>query len=168
MPGGVRRSRGRFTTIAVIATWAVTALIGVMMVAGPWVRVSYLSAADRSGRQLMLGQLHAGVIVGVFSYPLRDPSAASTGKWTFERYAPRDSRWFERVSLVPSIDRGGWGSGIFVPLWIPAVMLGAASYMMTRRWRRLSATTSCRACGYSLVGLADGRCPECGRAFEGR
>lgn len=35
-----------------------------------------------------------------------------------------------------------------------------------RKWRERSRAGCCIECGYSLRGLADPRCPECGRSFD--
>lgn len=82
------------------------------------------------------------------------------------------------LSVSASLGRGqdflGWGlrcaPTAWAPnAWIPAWMLVAPlafAAVVARPWRR-PAPGSCQACGYSLVGVPAGRCPECGREFGG-
>jgi len=51
--------------------------------------------------------------------------------------------------------------------WINSMTIGMASALLLNRWRlpaRLKGPY-CRRCGYCLIGTAEHRCPECGRAF---
>jgi hypothetical protein len=58
----------------------------------------------------------------------------------------------------------------FTHLWLPTVLLLIApSVALVRgpwRRRRRHRRGHCLRCGYDLTGLAEPRCPECGRAFE--
>ncbi len=50
---------------------------------------------------------------------------------------------------------------IFVPLW---PFIAAYAVATVRPWRPTRSEPGCRACGYSLVGLANSApCPECGK-----
>lgn len=56
---------------------------------------------------------------------------------------------------------------LVAPFWLPSLLfvlvVGGPLFLLWRRrtWRRL--TGHCPACGYSLTGLSEPRCPECGR-----
>jgi len=60
------------------------------------------------------------------------------------------------------------GSIVFVPLWIPILILAAPVVLLWRADRRAALRRRaghCRSCGYSRRGLApDAKCPECGAA----
>lgn len=56
----------------------------------------------------------------------------------------------------------GTGKGIFVPLWIPLIVLVATTTLLLWRDRKRARTGYCIQCGYNLFGNTSGRCPECG------
>ena len=59
-----------------------------------------------------------------------------------------------------------WVPTVATPLLIlTAALLGRAWYRATRRVARLQ-TQHCEQCGYSLRGLSEPRCPECGTSFN--
>lgn len=70
----------------------------------------------------------------------------------------------------------GWLSNYLVslsPIVIVACLaypvLGAVTVGVVRWFRRVGPPpdpTLCRACGYSLIGLPEPRCPECGSPFD--
>lgn len=67
----------------------------------------------------------------------------------------------------PFTVKSQWGTGVFVPLWMPAVACGLpGGYLWLRRRRQHQVRESCKACGYDLRGLLDTRCPECGTPFQ--
>lgn len=70
-------------------------------------------------------------------------------------WTPRVLLWFDL-----GIDPAWWKVG--VPLWVPAVLLGAGAVVWRPRRKRIG---HCR-CGYDLKGLDRGVCPECGRAIS--
>lgn len=60
---------------------------------------------------------------------------------------------------------------VSIPLWSLIVLFGGwplfeliARTLRTRRLKRRRLTGLCVHCGYNLIGLPDGRCPECGEA----
>jgi hypothetical protein len=66
------------------------------------------------------------------------------------------------ISFLPSISRDA-GLFVEVPLWIPALVLGACAGLGWRAHCAFRDASRCTACGYSRMGLAaDGKCPECG------
>src|SRR5258706_15768265 len=52
-----------------------------------------------------------------------------------------------------------------VPLWVPLVLVAAPTACAWHRCRR-HAPGHCPTCGYDLVGIAAGVCPECGTAVR--
>lgn len=56
---------------------------------------------------------------------------------------------------------------LFVPLWWLAIFCGGASYLCHRLARSPEAG-HCKACGYNLAGVRDGKCPECGELAASR
>ena len=69
--------------------------------------------------------------------------------------------------MWPGLTTGGWGylrpTSLVLPLWIPAVILAAATVFWWRRDRSFPAG-HCQHCGYNLTGNQSGICPECGCA----
>jgi len=62
---------------------------------------------------------------------------------------------------IPRPRPGVWA--VVVPLWIPMVVLGIATFLVWRRYRRLP-VGHCQGCGYDLTSNVSGVCPECGRS----
>jgi hypothetical protein len=92
---------------------------------------------------------------GQFPIP---PTATTVYEWRWR--LEDNSRWM--VDLLPSVSGTG-GVSVAVPLWIPAIVLGAWAGLLWRRelWPR--AEWRCAKCGYDRRGLvADAKCPECG------
>jgi hypothetical protein len=83
----------------------------------------------------------------------------------------REVSWFGgawRRSMIPRTPAAGRAavesSFIRFPIWPLVVLLIIPplqeSFAQRRRWRR-RARNECAACGYSLTGLVEPRCPEC-------
>jgi hypothetical protein len=53
-----------------------------------------------------------------------------------------------------------------IALWGGAALLAAMEYRLCSRLLRRNDGSRCRRCGYSLTGLTEPRCPECGQPFE--
>lgn len=71
--------------------------------------------------------------------------------------------WF---TWWPRLIKSQWGTAIFVPLWIPAILFGLPGAYGWLRYRRVHKVgTLCKTCGYDLRGLPHNRCPECGTPF---
>jgi len=77
------------------------------------------------------------------------------GQWT----------WYQRPRL--NRDPSGKDSHLFVPLWIPFLLvLVPTAYLWYRDWRAIP-PGHCQKCGYDLTGNESGGCPECGRPLDG-
>jgi hypothetical protein len=115
----------------------------------------WINAADDRPRvrvALINGTLHA-----VHSAP-RDQVTAGDGE---VRFGP----FYAKRVLVGSLR----ASGVGVPFWLVFAMLAigpTAAFMRgPLRRRRRRKRGECIHCGYSLTGLTELRCPECGRPF---
>ena len=53
-------------------------------------------------------------------------------------------------------------SCFIIPLWLPLAAIGLATILAWRRDRPFPPPGHCQNCGYSLTGLPEPRCPECG------
>jgi hypothetical protein len=84
-------------------------------------------------------------------------------------------RWYITVAPMQELGLlwprfgGESGAGILlVPLWVPLVVFFLPSvplwWLDRRRW--VVSSSTCEHCGYSLIGLREPRCPECGQPFS--
>jgi hypothetical protein len=81
---------------------------------------------------------------------------------------PLGLRWFhgvDRFGLCLPYWRGDrpWRTYVWIPLWIPFVLLAVPTTLLWYRDRR-PPRGHCQRCGYNLVGNLSGTCPECGQA----
>src|SRR5690242_20589989 len=66
-----------------------------------------------------------------------------------------------RGNGYPGMGPGWWD--LFVPVWIPFIVVAAPAWLLERRDRRRVAAEACPNCEYPTIGLRiDDRCPECG------
>ena len=93
----------------------------------------------------------------------------------FENEFPfRGFRWaWKGISIGPGLSGLGlnlpdWTIGpkqvwrIFVPLWIPFLLIAAPTAWLFHRDRRRIPPGHCLRCGYDLTGNTSGVCSECG------
>lgn len=57
-------------------------------------------------------------------------------------------------------------TGVFIPLWIPALLLAVLTTVLFWHNLRKTSPENCKNCGYNLTGLPEPRCPECGLPFD--
>ena len=55
---------------------------------------------------------------------------------------------------------------LFVPMWLPLLLVGVPTALLWWRDRRRFPPGYCQHCGYNLTGNVSGRCPECGTTIS--
>ena len=90
------------------------------------------------------------------------PKGTPTQGW-FAAWQPFEPYW------LPRIIRGrvmtARTTHLFVPLWIPLLVVGAPTVLTFRHDRRLG-PGYCQTCGYDLNHVSGDTCSECGTPFE--
>lgn len=66
------------------------------------------------------------------------------------------------IRWLPGCGRNGICSSVWLPLWMPLLMISVATSYLFWRDRRIS-PHCCQGCGYDLTGNTSGVCPECGK-----
>ena len=67
---------------------------------------------------------------------------------------------------LPSVeDSGGSQLHLYVPLWVPFMILAIPTALLWWRDRQRIPAGRCQKCGYDLTGNVSGRCPECGESL---
>ncbi len=82
------------------------------------------------------------------------PNGMPTQGW-FAAWQPYEAYWLPRITY------GTIGTHFFVPLWIPLVVVAAATILAFRHDRRFG-PGDCQECGYDLRDDFTTGCPECG------
>ena len=152
------RSRRRFLGASVLGAGS---LLGAVNLTSEWYEIGWWSPV----RGIGAGPYQD--FIDLYSGELRVGRRGTGG--FFNRYIPPAGFMFERISFVkwknrtwlPGPIRRNQTSGITIPLWPLAALLGAPGAFLRIRMRHRPG--HCRACGYDLAGLAAGPCPECGR-----
>ncbi len=90
------------------------------------------------------------------------PKGMPTQGW-FAAWQPYEAYW------LPTLIRGSFITSrtthVFVPLWIPLLLVGAATILAIRHDRRV-APGHCQTCGYDLSRVNSETCSECGAPFK--
>jgi len=76
--------------------------------------------------------------------------------WHATRIRPASPRW--KPLYYPSTA----GTQVFIPLWIPFLIVAIPTGLLWYRDRRPIPPGHCQKCGYNLTGNVSGVCPECG------
>lgn len=96
------------------------------------------------------------------------PAGTGSQGW-FAAWQPYEVYWLPE--FIYGKFSGARTTHLFLPLWMPLLVLGPTTIITTMRWwkrnRRLLAG-DCRKCGYDLTGNTSGACPECGAAIAPR
>ena len=121
-------------------------------VASPWFPVSY-----NTGR-VFIGAYAGGIDVKLSTKPSLPPYLGWSGpskplKFLGFRGLPSVSRY----RAVQAVDV----QTVYVPLWIPLLLLGLPTAILWHRDRR-PPKGHCQNCGYGLTANDSGVCPECG------
>jgi len=81
-------------------------------------------------------------------------------EWFRNFWTPRAQ--YQSLRWTPYISGGKPFGILFVPSWIPSVIVAMPTAYLLYRGRRTAKPGHCRECGYDLTGNLSGRCPECG------
>jgi len=144
----------------------IVSLVGVVLSVGLWgvsyFRVHYV-ANWRGPTSIYLNLEEGCVKVGRVGSGIGGAPATAPPDWIIAGFQSFDTNW------SPRFGRPGqnlWG--LLVPFWIPAVLFSTfvfIFYAPLHRRRKRRNLGLCEACGYSLQGLTEPRCPECNTAF---
>lgn len=170
----MKKERSKFRIIGRWGVWVCTFLVLVSIPVSVWVQpmVMVVGLHPNHSKTMYGARLVDGRLV-VERDPVYFPNmiSAAPPKTTWTPYVhtgvgPKDrkNRWWP----APSTDTGalgsrGWHRWVEIPMVNLAVLMVAWSGWLVRgvkRRRRLAGC--CVGCGYSLVGLEGGVCPECG------
>ena len=154
--GIIRAMRRRSRTRRVLK-WV--GLVGCVLMLAAWGfslfwSVSYICAHHGCG----LGYGYAVIAISSKARPFNpftNPEA-----WEVERATGPLS---ERLGGLLHWQRFGYLSTVFVPLWMPFVLLALPTAFLWHRDRR-PPKGHCQGCGYDLTGNVSGICSECGEA----
>jgi hypothetical protein len=71
--------------------------------------------------------------------------------------------------LLPCVQADALANVLFVPCWMPSLLLAGYPAITFARWRarrRRRRAGRCAKCGYDLTGNVSGVCPECGNKVK--
>ena len=122
-------------------------LVVAQVVSTQWGFVGYLTDAAVKPR-------HVGVAVGSGCVTLAVLDGNSVKGWVVAPGSFGLVRWWPYINSFSS------GAYLWVPLWIPFLLIAIPTVIAWRRDRRPK-PGHCR-CGYDLTGNVSGVCPECG------
>lgn len=111
-------------------------------------------------------QLHLGIGAGALIVDLdlevgfRRPGTMSV-RVAYDTLGDATQAWF-RDYWLPTWTSLGRHYLVYVPLWIPMLLIGVPTGVSWWHERRREAVCCCAGCGYDLTGNVSGRCPECG------
>jgi len=154
----LRRSRWR-----TLVKWTGTLACGLILVAAAaCLRWWYVGVSD--GENWAVGIVGGSVSV-LWGGWVADSFDA--GGWVGPVYPTWQelAAWWGDYGSLPTLGVESTGSFfVYLPLWIPFVLIGLPTAWLWRRDRRRPRPGCCAACGYDLTGNVSGRCPECGTA----
>ena len=86
------------------------------------------------------------------------------------------ARWAPRVGNLadcfgidpPQFKRDAISTYVYLPLWVPFLLVAAPTALLLYRDRRRTSPGHCPKCGYNLKGNVSGRCSECGTPIDQR
>jgi len=122
------------------------AVLIVLYILSGWFAAGWMQVIGSRGYLLAGGE-------GLVGLGITDPDLIQESGVFFEPQGAGWRGWF----LIAQTPRS---SQLFVPIWLPMlVVVFVAWYARPRRHR----SACCESCGYALEGLTGGICPECGK-----
>ncbi len=107
-----------------------------------------------------------GLIKGVAGWSQLPDYLQGPNEGFFHEFGLAQLRGLRRWGL--HLPASSWGVGqswcyVWIPLWIPFVLLAVPTALLW--WRdRKPPSGHCKRCGYDLTGNLSGVCPECGQS----
>lgn len=103
-----------------------------------------------------------GVVEGMAGVCATDRVVLDGWRFTWDLHAPiAKVRWLPKYLWTPQ------HKDVFVPLWMPLVLVIFPTFIFWWRERRCP-KGHCQTCGYDLTGNVSGICPECGEKIVGQ
>ena len=148
-----------------VCKWVGT--VGCVLIAGAFLacvvgcRIAYVWETEG---QLCSLALSGGCINFIQNYG-KDWAEASG--WNLEYCPPisssvSDFRWLPGIRQHFYLEGGKHTTSMYLPLWIPFLLLLMPTPLLWWRDRRKRIPGFCRRCDYDLTGNTSGVCPECG------
>lgn len=145
-------------------------LVAAVFVGSRWVYVDWRDC--RLGDHYICGRVDGGVFYSEdWKLPLGwsdDGDDLHDSNWSIAHVGFAQSPktiWWEWPLLDRNMGRDSRGA-IYIPIWIPFVLIATPTASLWRLDRRRPRAGRCRRCDYDLTGNVSGRCPECGTAYE--
>ena len=146
----------------------VGSVVGALLWCASYFNFDYITSSDEHGTACgVIVGLHAGAITWFHSGKAADVKVVyfvETSGLNCNGYRGMKTYWMPKFRVSPS----GAVYSFAIPLWMP-IFLSATllpwSFVSARRCKRRE-LGECLKCGYSLHGLTEPRCPECGTPFE--
>lgn len=142
-----RRARAGF--------WCAVGVIACLLlatIASLWWTIERKDLTGGSRIAVAAGSLH----IARFRITFFTSSGSPGSAWVVERTDGPPQLWFEHQSVPGPL------SYTRIPLWIPLVLLAAATTYLWFRGRGFG-PGRCAACGYDLRNNVSAICPECGK-----
>jgi hypothetical protein len=166
---------GRRSTLRRVGKWVGLGLCAIIVAAatGSTAREEGYTAYD--GARVSVTVWEGGIAISWWSPA---PPSPQSGEWLppqataaeiaqlerliaeLDRLAARP--WYLKIAWLPRIKGDRADGHLFLPLWIPLVIVAVPMAILWWRDRRRLPPGHCRQCGYNLTGNVSGVCPECG------
>jgi hypothetical protein len=158
-----------------ILKWAGLVLSGVIVLAWAASRRCCLTYGRLDPRGATSTQTIAGRTYTLHACSFWQCKGGSVEYWCFavpQFTSPGSQGWYldgrhDRLTWLPVYRHFADGNHhIFLPLWIPFLIVAIPTAFLWWRDRRRIPPGHCQKCGYNLTGNMSGICPECGEKVD--